>query len=394
MRGQMQSQLGALERQRRRLDELIRNLTEGVIVCDTQGRVVLLNPTAARMLNLRGAGPGSNGAQAAELCRRMVGKPVEHCVSQRELQQLLAPDDRPAASADGGRREGAPWVEERRVTIPTQRGDVALLARVSDIELSEHDRSPGARSSRLMVLTDITTLQRTIQMKTDFVANASHELRTPLSAIRAAVETLSQMPLSDEPDGARRFLTMIDRHCGRLEELLRDLLDLSRVESTADAFETTRVHLPGLLEELRTRFAAMLESKGIELRIDCAPPARSLRVSARLLALTVGNLLENAIKFSEPGGQVRILSRRLPAAVSVAVEDDGCGIPADEHDRIFERFYQVKQTRATSGDGAPALRGSGLGLSIVKHAVVAMKGELQLDSAPGRGTRVSFTIPQ
>jgi len=237
-------------------------------------------------------------------------------------------------------------------------------------------------------LTDITELARTMQVKTDFVANASHELRTPLSAILAAVETLLSMDLTVDADAARPLLRVVDRQSERLQDLVNDLLDLSRVESPTAQFESEPLDVAAVLAELHARFIDRLEQKQLRWTVAIDPPDAVLLANRQRIILVIDNLVDNAIKFTDIGGRIRVSVHVGDDDAQLVVEDNGCGISLKEQDRVFERFYQVE--RARSGDK----RGTGLGLAIVRHVVNSMKGRVFLTSEPGVGTRVEIRIPQ
>ena len=213
MRANLADQLHTIDQQRLNLAYFIQTLSEGVIVADGAGEIMLINQAACRFLR-----PAGNGAAPAAVVQRFVGRNVEDCVPHAELRRLLRSEE-----------AGGAGIQELPLQVPQDGGTVHLLARASDIDFDTGRRHGGtAAASRLVVLTDVTELTRTIRMKTDFVANASHELRTPLSTLRASVETLQQIDFAKDPDSARRFMEVIERHTGRLEELVSDLLDLSR----------------------------------------------------------------------------------------------------------------------------------------------------------------------
>lgn len=378
LRKRLAAQMELIDRQRRMLQSLVDQLHEGVIVTRDDGRIVLINPTAMRMLNL----PGERGHQD------FIGEPVEHCVQDHRLQRMLLPgltpppSPRTATSDDSG--------SDARLEIETGDGPIHLLARASEVILAEPgQRTVDAERGRAVLLTDITELQRIIQMRTDFVANASHELRTPLSTIRAAVETLLGMDLVEEGPAAQTFLEKIDRHSARLEAMVADLLDLSKLETPSERFKPETIDCKNLLQELYARFAERLERKGLHWHAERRPAhAATVLVNPHLLRLAVDNLLDNAIKFTDRGGHIRVQLTLTSETATLTVADTGCGIPEEDQQRVFERFYQVE--RARSG----AERGTGLGLSIVRHAVNAMRGTVELQSTPGRGTEVSLSVPQ
>ncbi|MBN1511184.1 MAG: HAMP domain-containing protein [Phycisphaerae bacterium] len=386
MRDHLARQMETIDRHSRTLEYLLAQLHEGVIVAGPNGEVLLMNPAARRLLDVQAVGDTSSPG----------GGPIEECIPHDELQRML----RVGAGTDTEARDVQPPIEEYRLTVQHGGRAVTLLARASDIVLpGADDATAGARRSpdesdglrshgRLLVLTDVTELTHALQIKTDFVANASHELRTPLSAIRAAVETLISMSGDDASDSAPKLLKIIDRHSGRLEAMVTDLLDLSRLESPGTESQASAVPLPAFLQDLHDRFREKLVARGLHWQVDLGPGCETVFGSRHLLSLILDNLVHNAVKFTDEGGHVTVSGRRMAEAVALSVEDDGCGIPPEEQSRVFERFYQVQ--RARSGP----TRGTGLGLSIVRHAVDVMNGHVTLESEPGRGTRITVTIPQ
>lgn len=386
MRDHLARQMETIDRHSRTLEYLLAQLHEGVIVSGPNGEVLLMNPAARRLLDVQAVGDASLPE----------GRLIEECIPHGELQRML----RVGAGTDREARNGQPAIVEYRLTVQQGGRAMTLLARASDIVLpGAGDVHPANRPSpgesdglrlhgRLLVLTDVTELTHALQIKTDFVANASHELRTPLSAIRAAVETLISMSGDDASDSAPKLLKIIDRHSGRLEAMVTDLLDLSRLESPGAECQASAVPLPAFLQDLQDRFREKLVARGLHWQVDLEPGCETIFGSRHLLSLILDNLVHNAVKFTDEGGHVTVSGRRMAEAVAISVEDDGCGIPPEEHERVFERFYQVQ--RARSG---PA-RGTGLGLAIVRHAVNVMSGQVTLESEPGRGTRITITVPQ
>jgi two-component system phosphate regulon sensor histidine kinase PhoR len=239
----------------------------------------------------------------------------------------------------------------------------------------------------LLVLRDVTSLSQAVQMKTDFVANASHELRTPIAALKAAFETLDEAR-HDDPQQLDRCVTIMALHLKRLEEMLRDLLDLSRVEDAELKPQTTDVRLAEVLASVEAVLSPAARDKSITLSSRVAPVEIKLHSDERLLSLVLKNLVENSIKFTPAGGRVEMSATLEDTGVCLRVTDTGIGIAPEHVDRVFERFYQVDPAR-TGGSG----RGTGLGLAIVKHAVAALRGTVQLKSQVNAGTSVSCLIP-
>lgn len=401
MRESLATQLQTIDQQRHHLEHFIQTLSEGVIIADSEGRIVLINQTACRLLQPTAHGSLANPPSLKSditksgllNIQQFVGRRVEDCIADGELRSLLVRDS--DSEDDPSDDEAAPGVvRELPLHVDRPGGTVHLLARASDIDLSEGASPGGADSTgRLVVLTDVTELTRTIRMKTDFVANASHELRTPLSTIRASVETLQHLDLHSDRESALHFMEVIERHTGRLEELVGDLLDLSRLESSGTSFPSERINLVELIDEVYGRFEHTLKRRGLLWEGTCPESCESIRTNGRLLRLVLDNLVSNAIKFTDSGGRVSVICRRDGDAIVVSVRDEGCGIPKAELDRVFERFYQVEAARSDTATTVGVKRGTGLGLSIVRHAVAAMNATVELESEVGAGTTVSVRIP-
>jgi two-component system phosphate regulon sensor histidine kinase PhoR len=253
-------------------------------------------------------------------------------------------------------------------------------------------RAPGGGA--LVVLRDVSTLVGATQMKTDFVANASHELRTPIAAIKIAFETLREV-YDEDPIQTERCIAVIDGHLRRLEEMLRDLMDLSHVESADLKPRVALVKTSELLQQCRAAVGTLSRQKNVDLRLGDGDPSTpaEIHTDGRLLNLILKNLVENSIKFTPSGGRVVVSIKQSPTTsgtnVSLTVADTGIGIAPEHRERVFERFYQVDAVRSGS-----AGRGTGLGLAIVKHAVAALGGTVRLQSAVGAGTTVTCEFPQ
>ncbi|GMU37937.1 MAG: hypothetical protein KJ057_11725 [Phycisphaerae bacterium] len=370
-----------LEHQRVTFELLMAQLRDGVIVADARGRIALINPAAMQLLDLTTTAAGGAGV--------FQGKPIEACIPLLELQGMLRTNE--AGSEDDG-VEGSPD-GDRRVELRRRGGSVVLLARSSPIRLRGTPAEGGEdQVGRLLILTDVTELARTVQVRSDFVANASHELRTPLAAIRMASEMLRSVDAASEPEELRRCLEVIDRHTAWLEELVRDLLDLSKLESPMARFQPRIIEVERFVSELAERFTATIQRKGLHFRVDGSGGPRRIAVNPSLLRMVLDNLVDNALKFTPPQGRVTVAWRSVDRQVVFEVADTGCGIPIEDQARVFERFYQVERARSGAREDMP--RGTGLGLSIVRHAVAAMRGQIELHSVLGRGTRMQVSLPQ
>jgi two-component system phosphate regulon sensor histidine kinase PhoR len=240
----------------------------------------------------------------------------------------------------------------------------------------------------LVVLHDVTRLRRLENVRRDFVANVSHELKTPITSIKGFVETLLDGAMHDPVD-SDRFLRIIAKQADRLHAIIEDLLALSKIEQAeeAEAMAIEPTPLKQVLESAATACQSGARDRQIDVKIEC-DPVLTANINALLLEQAVVNLLDNAIKYSDPQREVRVAGSCENGEVTISVSDSGCGI-ADEHAaRIFERFYRVDRARSR------ALGGTGLGLSIVKHLVQRLGGEISLVSEPGTGSTFTFTLPR
>jgi two-component system phosphate regulon sensor histidine kinase PhoR len=389
MRERLGTHLDTIERQRRTLGSLLSQLREGVVLVDADSRIVLINDEAIEMLK---ATPPSGASH--------VGRPVEACIPSRRLLDLLHPSAEIEKCGDAAPQGcwSGPAVDPARtdtreieLRLSTGSGERTVLARAFDVRLpgSSAVNSPGGSQEqvgRALLLTDITELARVMQVKADLAANASHELRTPLSAIRAAVDTLRSIGPEKDQAMSGPSVDIIDRHSGRMEAMIEDLLELSRLESGMFKTEVERLSGRALLQELHASFSDAATARGLHWRVAAPAEDAVAYTSPELLRIILRNLIENAFRFTERGGEVELAVTKRAAGVEFCVSDTGCGIALDQQQRVFERFYQVE--RARSGVD----RGTGLGLSIVRHAAAAINAQIGLESKVGKGTRVTVSI--
>ena len=235
------------------------------------------------------------------------------------------------------------------------------------------------------VFFDITRLERLERVRQEFLSNVSHELRTPLTAIITFVETLADGAV-DEPETARRFLSAVLRNADRMRGLINDILELSAIESGAVAVETAPVRLSSLVSECFTSLGARAEERRVAL-VNEVPTDVFVHADARRLEQMLTNLVDNAVKFSREGGEVRVSHEREGARERVHIADTGEGIAPEHLPRIFERFYRVDRARSR------AMGGTGLGLAIVKHLARAHGGEATVRSTLGQGSTFTVELP-
>lgn len=339
------------------LAAVLESMAEGVIAIDNEQRVVNMNVAAASLLGLPKL--ESHGALLGEVVRNVeILEVARDTISQRSEKR------REAVFRDANGNEhfveirGHPWVDR------DQRWFGCVL-----------------------VLHDATRLWQLERIRRDFVANVSHELKTPITSIKGAAETLLD-GAADDADARPRFLQIIARHADRLNAIITDLLLLSRVEQEGEAQPLAHQFVPigGLLQESAQICRSRASEKNIEIEISC-PPSLTARVAPDLLGQAVINLLDNAIKYSDPGQPVRVTAKAVDGNLEISVEDHGCGIAPQHLPRIFERFYRVDKARSR------AVGGTGLGLAIVKHIVQLHHGTVGVQSEVGLGSTFTIRIP-
>jgi two-component system phosphate regulon sensor histidine kinase PhoR len=279
-----------------------------------------------------------------------------------------------SALAEEAAEAGAPVVGTLTLVFPEPR---TLTMRAFPLA----DRGPTGRI--VVTLTDITQRRRLEVLRRDFVANASHELKTPVAAVRVLAETLLTA-LPDDPEAGRRFAERIGREAERLDVLVRDLLDLSRVER--GTLDVEPVDLVGLAKEMVGGYGDLAEERRIKLHSELRPQL-SMRGDRAQLGLLLSNLLDNALRYTPARGTVCVRLDGAESRAVIQVSDTGQGIPAGELSRVFERFYRVDKARARQTGG------TGLGLAIVRHVAEAHGGTVRVDSELGRGSTFTVSLP-
>ena len=341
-----------LRSSRDQLSTVLNSMIEAVIVIDDRQRVVLRNASASRLFRL----PAES-----------IGRPLFELVRQPQLQNWVELT-LSAREVAGG---------ELTLTTPTPR---TLSVRVQPLP----EGSTGGRA--MVVATDISQLRRLEEIRQEFVANASHELKTPLASIQACLETLVDGGAIDDPEVRDQFLNMMAEQAERMNHLISDLLSLTRIENDEADLDLHPVDLGALVAQSVGRQSQTAERKSISVRIE--PPAEPVQPlgDEESLEHILDNLIDNAVKYTDAGGQVTIRWRREAEGCLLEVQDSGIGIPQQHLDRIFERFYRVDRARSRE------VGGTGLGLSIVKHLVQNQGGEIRVASQMGKGTTFSVRL--
>jgi len=333
-----------------RMEAILAGMVEGVIVVDPQGRLQLANSAAQHMLKLDGV---------------TLGRPYVETIRHPAIAELLA-------AALAGRTPDALQLTPPRDPSRT------IIARAAP---AASDGPYGA----VLVLHDITELRRADQIRRDFVANVSHELRTPLTAIRGYVEAIAEGDASTEEH--KRFLDIILRHTLRMERLVKDLLRLARLDAGQETLDVVSCDTRALVQGVVADLAAAAEPRGQRVEVIVGPGAGTLRGDPAKLHDALRNLVANAIIYAPEGSTIRVEAASEGADVTLAVSDEGPGIPEEDLARVFERFYRVDKSRARDPGG------TGLGLAIVKHLVTLHGGRVAAENRPQGGARFTIALP-
>jgi signal transduction histidine kinase len=228
------------------------------------------------------------------------------------------------------------------------------------------------------------------QLKDDFVSSVSHELRSPLSAISGYVELLRNKPMDTIPsDKKEKALGIIQENTGRLAHFINDILDLAKLKAGHVEIRRKPLFILTMAEEIMGLFQPLFEKKSIRGSVDVPENVPVVPGDEEKIRQVITNLISNALKFTPPGGKIRLYARNQTDFVQVSVEDTGVGIPEDSKDAIFEKFKQVK----SSSDSGTGQKGTGLGLAIAKGNVEAHGGRIWVESEIGKGTTIHFTLP-
>lgn len=352
MSTRMRELVGRLSVESDRRESILASMVEGVLAVDNRLQVIFCNDPLARVL---GAKPPVEP-----------GTPVLDLVRDPALVNLLT---QVIASGES---------VKHKIQLSSGQGK-SFEAQAAPLS------TPEGRGA-IVILHDITDLERLERVRKDFVANVSHELRTPLTAIRGYAETLLTGALADTENN-RRFVEIIQAHAIRLNNIAADLMVLSELESGRAVAEPEMVSVRDAAEMAISTVESEARVRGVRLvaadRGDFFVMGQKIRLEQALV-----NLLDNAVKFNRKDGEAKIETSLTPEGmVRIVVSDTGSGIPSDDAPRIFERFYRVDKARSR------AVGGTGLGLSIVKHVIERMNGTVAVDSHLGRGSAFTILLP-
>ncbi len=345
LKSSLEFQLSTLDSETYRLSTVLEQLTDGVLIADSNGQVQFANPAACKLFDTK--------------------NPLKHSVAEVVRNHQLIEAWR--------RCQQTRETQSESVELPVRRQFLQLV-----IIPDTHE------GGSLLLVQDLTRVRRLETVRRDFISNVSHELRTPLASLKALTETLQNGALSD-PTAGPRFLGRISTEVDALSQMAQELLDLSRIESGQVELIRSQLTPKILLSTAADRMKMQTERAGLKLTVECDDRLPYFNIDKSRLEQVLVNLIHNSVKFTKPGGQITLEAKSVPDGIRCAVKDTGVGIPSESLTRIFERFYRVDRSRTGSG--------TGLGLSISKHIVEAHGGKIWAESEEGNGSTIFFEIP-
>ena len=347
---QIAVQVASIEGERAKNDAILSNMKDGVMLVDETGNVTLMNPAAMELFQVDP--PNFNNNSLAEVVRH------------HQVLEL--------------------W-KQCQTTQTVQSGFIQTTTAQESVQVTASPIRGNPSGDILLLFQDLTLLHKLQTVRQDFVSNVSHELRTPLTSLKLLVETLTDGAIKDEKQ-AEHFLQQMNMEIDNLTQIVQELLDLSKIESGRVPLRRKATDPRALAEAAIERMRLQAERAGIEMQTDLPKNLPKANADSSRIEQVIVNLLHNAIKFTNPGGRIKISAGVDGHNILFSVEDSGIGISENDLERIFERFYKTDRARASGG--------TGLGLSIARHIVESHGGSIWATSQPGKGSTFMFTIPQ
>lgn len=351
MTDELEYKINEISSEKNKIETILRSMVDGVIAVDLNHKIVLINPKAKEIFRVK-----DDDVKNKELMSSIFSHRID-----MYLEKALE--------------------EKKTITkeIIYQNPDRIIMQATFSPIFAENGEINGG----IIVFTDITELRKLETVRNDFVANASHELRTPLTSIIGYVDTLLENDI-DDPEITEKFLQIIKKESDRLSVLIKDLLNLSKIEGATPDLK------PGNLKNVLEKTAGLLqdkaEKKNIYIEKNIEEELPFVYMVEEQIEQVMINLLDNAVKYTENNGEIKIAAYKKDDSVYVEIEDNGIGIPEEEKDRVFERFYRVDKARSRS------LGGTGIGLSIVRNIIKQHGSEINLESREGKGSKFIFSL--
>ena len=352
LKQKMKAKRGVLNSSEQRLTLLMGHLNLGVVLISNSGKIELINSEAMQLLNID-IEPTQRSYQAVIKSFVLVDMISDALRTHQSLSNHI------------------------EMYVPS--------SKYIDVNIIPYGKSPDEIESILVLLYDISQIRRLETVRTEFVSNASHELRTPVTAIKGFAETLLGGALA-QPELAEKFITIIANESNRLEVIIKDILELSRVEKKSEPMMVKPFEVVEVVNNLIQYFYKRADEKQISITVEADRPVEMVTDQHRIEQIFT-NLIDNAINYSDVDSEIKIKIDQVDEYVHFSVSDKGIGIPKADQERIFERFYRVDKGRSRNSGG------TGLGLSIVRNLIRNMNGSIYIDSEVGQGTTFHIELP-
>ena len=341
--------VGEISTEKTRLAAVLANMSDGIIMTDTEGKVILANKATENLFNFQEP--------------NAISKPLIEVIRDHEVDEIL--------------KQCLRTGQEQTVQFESDISKRFLRAIAIPI-------AQGKLGGALLLFQDLTELRGLQTMRRELVGNISHELRTPLAGIKAMVETLEDGAIDDK-EAAMDFLVRIDSEVERLAQMVSELTELSRIETGQVELRMAPMNINLIIEEVVAQLNPLAQRQQVTIATELATNLPVIRIDKDRIRQTIVNLVHNAIKFNRPGGRVAVSTKAERDSVTVYISDTGTGIPKDDLPHVFERFYKADKAR-TEGS-------SGLGLAIAKHIVQVHGGNIWAQSEEGKGSTFGFSLP-
>ncbi|MDD3438547.1 MAG: ATP-binding protein [Clostridiaceae bacterium] len=347
----LKSTLDEMSREKNKVEAILTNMTDGIIAVNAEGVVIHANPAAYKIFNIR----------EEDLYNRNFDDAAEKLDLGITFNDILNDSDK----------------NYNILSINN------LIIKISVVQIiNEQNKAEGA----MLVLQDVTEQEKLDKMRKEFVANVSHELRTPLTTIRSYTETLLD-GASDNKEYTLNFLKVINSESERMTRLVKDLLQLSKLDYDKMEWNMKSLNILNLLRDCVVKMEMAARQKNQSLSFEAIGELCEINGDKDRIEQVIINIISNAIKYTPENGSIKVTAKRLKDSVEIRIADSGIGIPKEDLPRLFERFYRVDKARSRS------MGGTGLGLSIAKNIVEAHKGSIRIESEYGKGSEVIINFP-
>lgn len=353
---QLSYTINEMSSEKSKVEAIINNMSDGIVALDGTGRIIQINPSARSQIKNLGLKVPSPGRSGFYLLRSLIGSDM--------MRRFV-------------RKQNSLTAE-----ISSSEPDYIMQIKIAPFKVGK-----GKLDGTLIVVHDITKEREMTRRQEEFVADVSHELRTPLATVKSYVETLMD-GAAEEPEIRNRFLGVLSKETDRMVSMVRDLLALSQMDVSQGFWQTSEVNLRDLALEATEQLKHKLSAQLPAIKVNISSSCPHVNIDRDKVMRVFSNLLNNAVRYTAAQGEIIVNAIDEGNNVKVVITDNGQGIPESELPRVFERFYRVEKTRSRDYGG------TGLGLSIARKVVEGHGGSISIESAPGVGTSVSFTLPK